>query len=62
MLSHEICEANAQLQRILRENAITSKTGLVENIQRIGHRLRKNSKKVRGLELLLDLMFVLAMG
>ena len=44
------------MQRILRENAITSKTSLVDNIQRIGHRLRKSSKKLRGLELLLDLI------
>ena len=56
---HEIYDANTQLQRILRENAITSKTSLVDDIQRIGHRLRKSSKKLRGLELLLDLMCVL---
>lgn len=46
----------------MRENALTSKTDLVENIRTIGNQLQKREAKSRCLDTLMNLMYLIPIG
>ena len=49
-------DVDKRTRRILRENTITTRTSLVDNVEAIGHQLRKSTRKLRALDTLMTVM------
>ena len=49
-------DVDKRVRRMLHENTITTRASLVDNVEGIGHQLRKSARKLRALETLMTVM------
>lgn len=49
-------DVDKRVRRVLQENTLTIRASLVDNIEGIGHQLRKSTRKLRALDTLMTVM------